>query len=92
MKLVFGNALPPVTCIKPYVGHTVGASGVIELIIVTESVKRSFLPATPGFQTRDEELSITPVLENLSMNEAVLMLNYFGFGGNCTSLVVSNKD
>ena len=92
MKLAFKSALPPVTCIKPYVGHTVGASGAIELIIVTEAVKRGFLPATPGFQTRDEELGITPVMENLSMDKSVLMLNYFGFGGNCTSLVVSNKD
>ncbi len=92
MKSVFGNRMPPVTCIKPYVGHTVGASGVIEMIIVTEAVKNGFLPATPGFQTSDEELGITPVTDNLTMGNATLMFNYFGFGGNCTSLVVSNKD
>lgn len=92
MKRVFGTAMPPVTCIKPFVGHTVGASGVIELIIVTESVKRGFLPATPHFQENDEELGVTPLLRNLDIEKATIMLNYFGFGGNCTSLIVSNKD
>lgn len=91
MKKVFGDLLPPVTGIKPYVGHTVGASGIIELIIVTESVKRGFFPATAGFEQADEALGVTPLAENLMISEGVFMLNYFGFGGNCTSLIVANR-
>jgi 3-oxoacyl-(acyl-carrier-protein) synthase len=92
MKKVFGDGMPPVTGIKPYVGHTVGASGVIELIIVTESVKRGFFPATAGFAQPDEELGVTPLMDNLEIDRGNFMLNYFGFGGNCTSLIVSNRD
>jgi 3-oxoacyl-[acyl-carrier-protein] synthase-1 len=80
--------VPPVTGIKPFVGHTVGASGIVEMILFTEAVKKGFIPATLGFTVMDEELMIAPVTENLSIGAGVFMLNYFGFGGNCTSLIV----
>jgi 3-oxoacyl-[acyl-carrier-protein] synthase-1 len=82
--------MPPVTGVKPFVGHTVGAAGVVELILFTESVKRGFIPATPGFSAMDEELMITPVTESRPVASGVFILNYFGFGGNCTSLIVGN--
>ena len=91
MRRAFGEHIPPVTGLKPYIGHTVGACGVAELVIFTESVKRGFIPATPGFSEPDEEIGITPITKNLSIREGSFMLNYFGFGGNCTSLVVSNR-
>ena len=87
----FGDRMPPVTGLKPFIGHTVGASGVVELILFTESVKRGFVPATPGFAVPDEELTVTPLIEPLPVKDGIFMLNYFGFGGNCTSLIVSNR-
>jgi 3-oxoacyl-[acyl-carrier-protein] synthase I len=92
MKLAFGDSLPPFTGIKPYIGHTVGASGVIELIIITECVERGFFPATPGFEQIDEEINARPLTEDLEISEGIFMLNFFGFGGNCTSFIISNKD
>ena len=92
MRVTFGNNLPPVTCVKPFIGHTVGACGVNELILFTESVKAGFIPSTPGFREVDEELNLTPLTENMEAGEGVFMLNYFGFGGNCTTLILSNKD
>jgi len=92
MKQVFAAQMPPVTGIKPFVGHTVGAAGVVELILFTEAVKKGFIPATLGFTVMDEELMITPVTENRPMPAGVFMLNYFGFAGNCTSLIVANGD
>lgn len=89
MRAVFGDRLPPVTAVKPYVGHTVGASGAIELLLITESLRRGFLPATQGFEKEDPELGVRPLKEPLPMKEATVMLNFFGFGGNCTSLIVS---
>jgi 3-oxoacyl-[acyl-carrier-protein] synthase-1 len=92
MKKAFGDALPPFTGIKPYVGHTVGASGVIELVLVTESIRRGFFPATPGFEETDDEIGARPLTEPLAMTEGTIMLNFFGFGGNCTSYIVTNKE
>jgi 3-oxoacyl-[acyl-carrier-protein] synthase-1 len=91
MRVTFGRDMPPVTCVKPFIGHTVGACGVSELILFTESVKKGFIPSTPGFREVDGELNITPLAENLVAGEGIFMLNYFGFGGNCTSLILSNE-
>ena len=90
MKAVFGGRIPPVTCIKPYIGHTVGACGVAELIVFTESIKAGFIPSTPGFRDMDEALKLKPLTESQEAGEGCFMLNYFGFGGNCTTLIVSN--
>jgi 3-oxoacyl-(acyl-carrier-protein) synthase len=91
MRLVFGNRIPPVTCLKPFIGHTVGACGVSELILLTESIRAGFIPATPGFRERDEALDLAPLTENRPTGEGIFMLNYFGFGGNCTTLILSNR-
>ncbi|HSA15700.1 MAG TPA: beta-ketoacyl synthase N-terminal-like domain-containing protein [Spirochaetota bacterium] len=92
MKRAFGADMPPVTGIKPYIGHTVGAAGATELILVTECAARGFFPATPGFEELDEELGIAPLVEHMPFGRGSIMLNYFGFGGNCTSMVVANGD
>jgi 3-oxoacyl-[acyl-carrier-protein] synthase-1 len=91
LNQVFKNQIPPVTGLKPFIGHTVGACGVIELILFTEAVKSGFIPATLGFEEIDDEINIEPITEPLSIQAGTFLLNYFGFGGNCVSLVVSNK-
>ncbi len=92
MKIAFVDNIPPFTGIKPYVGHTVGASGVIELILITACLSRGFFPATAGFREVDEAINAPPLTENLPINQGNFMLNFFGFGGNCTSFIVTNKE
>jgi 3-oxoacyl-[acyl-carrier-protein] synthase I len=89
---VFGPQYPPVTCLKPFVGHTVGASGVVELVLFAQSITAGFLPAAAGFEMADEELELVPLVTPTPVGRGVFMLNYFGFGGNCTTLMVANKD
>lgn len=91
MRLTFGGNIPPVTCLKPFIGHTAGACGVCELILFTESLKAGFIPATPGFREKDAECGVTPLTENVEAEEGAFMLNYFGFGGNCTTLILSSE-
>lgn len=91
MRLTFAGRVPPVTCVKPFIGHTVGACGVCELILFTQSLKAGFIPATPGFREKDEGCNLTPLTENEAVGEGIFMLNYFGFGGNCTTLILSNE-
>jgi 3-oxoacyl-[acyl-carrier-protein] synthase-1 len=61
------------------------------MILFTEAVKSGFVPATPGFKDVDDEINIEPLTQPLSIQAGTFLLNYFGFGGNCVSLVVSNK-
>jgi 3-oxoacyl-[acyl-carrier-protein] synthase-1 len=91
MRLTFGGNIPPMTSVKPFIGHTAGACGVCELILFTESIKAGFIPATPGFREMDEELNLAPLMDNHKAMKGLYMLNYFGFGGNCTTLILSNE-
>lgn len=91
LNQVFKNHMPAITGLKPFIGHTVGACGVIESILFTEAVKSGFIPATLGFEEIDDEINIEPITRPVSIQTGTFLLNYFGFGGNCVSLVVSNK-
>ncbi len=90
IKRIFGANTPPFTSVKPYVGHTLGGSGLVELIVVTEAIKKSFLPKTLNYKCPEDTVDIEPLKENLSLSQGNILLNYFGFGGGCTSAVVSN--
>jgi 3-oxoacyl-[acyl-carrier-protein] synthase-1 len=81
-------SLPPVCALKPYTGHTLGACGTVEFILMAEALKAGYLPATPGFETLDPALGVTPTLERSQAGPGYYLLNYFGFGGNNTSLMI----
>jgi 3-oxoacyl-[acyl-carrier-protein] synthase-1 len=91
LKKVFGNKVPPFTSIKPFLGHALGASGIIELIVMTEALKRGFVPKTPNYAHPESGMDIEPITEDLAIREGHMLLNCFGFGGGCTSTVVSTK-
>jgi len=91
LNQVFQNQIPNVTGLKPFIGHTVGACGVIELVLFTEAVKNGYLPAIFDFEEIDDEINIEPITEPVSIQAGTFLLNYFGFGGNCVAMVVSNK-
>jgi 3-oxoacyl-[acyl-carrier-protein] synthase-1 len=84
----FPERTPPITAIKPYIGHTLGACGTLELILFAEALEQGYIPKTPNFETPDPELSLTPLSEDIDALNGVYLLNYFGFGGSNTVLVV----
>ena len=78
------------TALKPYVGHTLGACGILELALFMACIDEGFLPKTlnhkePIFQ------EYVPLLEHKECREGTFMLNYFGFGGNNTSIIVQKE-
>lgn len=90
IRQLFGGSPPPVTSLKPYIGHTLGACGVMEAILLLACVKENFIPATPGFTTLDATCGIRPLTQAIPLVGGNILLNYFGFGGNNTSLIFSN--
>lgn len=88
MRLLPGR-LPPFTSLKPYTGHTLGGCGVIEALCLLAAWREGFLPGTPGFGEVDPDIGLAPVAaaETLPQSGAILC-NFFGFGGNNTSLVL----
>lgn len=88
LRKAFGDNLPPVTCFKPYLGHTLGACGVTELVFLLNGLAEQFLPAVPVPTVKDDRFGVLPLQQALKLEKGVFLLNYFGFGGNNTALVV----
>lgn len=88
MKRVFPG-MPPFLALKPYLGHTLGACATAELILFMEAVEAGFLPPSINFCTRDEALGLHPLQRHLPCRQGRFLMNYFGFGGNNTSFIVS---
>ncbi|HDS15498.1 MAG TPA: hypothetical protein ENN66_02575 [Proteobacteria bacterium] len=82
------HRMPPIVALKPYIGHTLGACGTAELVLLMESVGAGFLPATLNFTVLENEFRNPPLQEVLPLHQGVFMLNYFGFGGNNTVFIV----
>lgn len=87
MKKLFDKQ-PDFFSFKPYVGHTLGACGVSELLLLMECVDQGFIPATANFKSVDDQLNWSPLQHSKSCRSGSFLLNYFGFGGNNTSLVI----
>lgn len=88
---VFAGQPPPLTSIKPSIGHTLGACGAIELLGMLACWREGFLPPTPGFREPDAALGLRPLLRAQPLGAGAMLCNFIGFGGNNTSLVLARS-
>ena len=88
MRQLFGE-LPPLCAMKPWLGHTLGACGLNELLLFCAAADQGFLIGTPGIAA-DSDLGVRLNQQPRPLPAGNFMLNYFGFGGNNTSLIVAN--
>jgi len=91
IKAVFGDYARKVSIssTKSQVGHSLGASGGIELVLTAKAMERSLVPPTINLETPDPDcdLDYTP---NVPRERRVrcAMSNSFGFGGHNASVIV----
>jgi len=88
---VFKGAVPPLTSIKPALGHTLGACGAIELLALLACWREGFLPPTPGFREPDPATGVRPEVRPRTLGQGAMLCNFIGFGGNNTSLVLARS-
>ena len=92
LKKVFGDAINkiPVSSTKSQMGHLLGASGSVELIVTALAIQRSVLPPTINYGRPDPDCDLDCV-PNTARDAKVrcAMSNSFGFGGHNTALIVS---
>lgn len=88
LRRVFVDRLPPLLALKRHVGHTLGACGTLETAAMAGCLSAGFLPAAAGFETVDPELGVEPLRAARDAAAGCYLLNFFGFGGNYTSLVM----
>jgi 3-oxoacyl-[acyl-carrier-protein] synthase II len=91
MKGVFGEHARrlSISSTKSNLGHTLGASGGIELVVTIKAIERSLVPPTINLQTPDPDcdLDYTPN-QPRQRDIKVAMSNSFGFGGHNASVIV----
>jgi 3-oxoacyl-[acyl-carrier-protein] synthase II len=91
VKLVFGDHAPKlsISSTKSHLGHSLGASGGIEIVLTAMTLNDNTAPPTINLETPDPDcdLDYTPLTpKEREIN--VAMSNSFGFGGHNASVVI----
>ncbi len=93
IKTVFGDHAYKllISSTKGSLGHLLGASGAVELIVCIKAINESTIPPTINLDNPDERcdlrMDFVP-LEARQANVDIAMSNSFGFGGHNACLVV----
>jgi len=91
IKTVFGNCVGDlsISSTKSQLGHLLGASGGVELLLCTMVLRDGTIPPTINLQTPDPlcDLDYTPN-QARQREVKVAMSNSFGFGGHNASLIL----
>jgi len=96
---VFGKKIPALA-LKPFIGHTLGACGVLEVALLVDLIKQDIMPVPAYVRTSPQEGSeqgdeasdlLTFALEQQSFkNIKHILANHCGFGGNNAAFVLTN--
>lgn len=86
ISTMFGNNTKA-SSTKGWMGHTLGAAGIVESLIAVDSMHTSVVPGTLHFKEADEALGLTLFADNLELDPQIVMSNSFGFGGNNACLI-----
>ena len=87
-----GLATVPVNSLKPYFGHTLGASGIIETILCIEQLKEGRYYGTLGYETLGVPMPITVYATHQPIPMKCCIKTASGFGGCNAALVLSLPD
>lgn len=90
MVRLFEDNVPLFSSLKPFIGHTLAASGGIEAVFSVMAINSGVLYPNLNFRTPMEGINLYPITayqENVQIKH--VLSNSFGFGGNDTSLVFS---
>ena len=93
IRFVFGEQAYkiPVSSTKSCLGHLLGASGAVELIVCVKAINESTVPPTINLRNPDErcdaKMDFVP-LKARRTQVNIAMSNSFGFGGHNSCLVV----
>jgi len=93
IRFIFGKRAYkiPVSSTKSSLGHLLGASGAVELIICVKAINESAIPPTINLENPDKRCDLEMDFVPLKARQAkvnIAMSNSFGFGGHNSCLVV----
>lgn len=89
LERVFGGKLPMFSSTKGFTGHTLAAAGGVEAVISLLSLEHQTVFANLRHATSMKELQHLPQIKLTYTQINHILSNSFGFGGNCSSLIIS---
>ena len=81
----------PLNSLKGYIGHTLGASGVVEAILSAEELKSGYIFGTKGFTSSDTPHTLTLSSEEQKIEGRCCVKSASGFGG-CNAAIVLDME
>jgi len=84
---IFDESHTRISSTKGWTGHALGAAGIVESVIVMESLRNRRFPGTLNLSDPDPDLDFSVAMDNGEFSQSSAMTNSFGFGGNNCSLV-----
>ena len=81
----------PLNSIKGFIGHTLGASGVVEAILCVEQLKQGRIFGTVGFVSSDVPHTLQLSAEEQPIKKRCCVKTASGFGG-CNAAIVLNAE
>jgi 3-oxoacyl-[acyl-carrier-protein] synthase II len=95
IKSVLGEAAyqVPISSIKSMIGHPMGASGAIGVVVGAKVIAEGLIPPTINYATPDPECDLDYV-PNVARAASVntVLVNAFGFGGQNACVVLSKRN
>jgi 3-oxoacyl-[acyl-carrier-protein] synthase II len=89
IREVFGGRPVPVSSLKGHIGHTLGASGALEMIASITMLREGYLLPTRNLETPGEDCGGLRFVRQVERRRIrVFVKNSFAFGGTNTVLVV----
>ncbi|MCP4324829.1 MAG: hypothetical protein GY787_23865, partial [Alteromonadales bacterium] len=99
---IFARQVPSLV-LKPFIGHTLGACGVLEVALLVDLIKQDIMPVPAYMQKSPSEVTLQNGVKEL--NDSLLtfvsskksfkavnqiLANHCGFGGNNAAFILSN--
>lgn len=92
IQRVFGGAIPPVTGFKWCVGHLIAASGILDLVLALEALRRGTVPGVATLEQVDPSLDGFPVArESREPAGDIALVICRGFGGMNQAILVRGR-
>jgi 3-oxoacyl-[acyl-carrier-protein] synthase-1 len=89
LRKVFGTDIPPVTGFKWATGHTIAASGVIDLALAIQVLQTNIVPGIPTLRSLDPAFEPFPALStHQAPRSRTALIICRGFGGMNVVLIV----
>ncbi|MFT8243680.1 beta-ketoacyl-[acyl-carrier-protein] synthase family protein [Roseomonas sp. BN140053] len=88
---LFGDRVP-CSSTKGWTGHTLGASGALEVVVAAICVADGLVPGCLGVEQVDPGFASDVAIANRAVPVRRVLSNSFGFGGSNCALVIGHRD